>query len=44
MTHPDRWLVAMAMIGGTAGCAATLILWVIMTLPLALAEAIAGLR
>ena len=44
MTYLNRWLVAMAMIGGAAGCVATLILWMLVTRPLALAEALAGLR
>jgi len=44
MTYLNRWLVAMAMIAGTAGCLATVILWMIVTRPLALAEALAHLR
>ena len=44
MTYLERWLMAAAMVGGVAGCAATLILWMIVTRPIALAQALANLR
>lgn len=44
MTYLERWLMALAMVGGVAGCAATLILWMIVTRPLALAQVLAHLR
>jgi hypothetical protein len=44
MTYLDRWLMGLAMIGGVAGCAATVILWLIVTRPLALAQVMSSVR
>ena len=40
MTHLDKWLVGFGVVGGAAGCVAILVLWVILTRPLALLQAV----
>ena len=40
MTHAEKWLMAFGLVGGVAGCVATLVLWIILTRPLALVQAV----
>jgi hypothetical protein len=39
----DKWLIGTVVVGGAAGSLATVILWMLMTRPLALAEAVSRL-
>jgi hypothetical protein len=40
VTHLDKWLVGCGVVGGAAGCVAILVLWMILTRPLALLQAV----
>jgi len=41
MTDLEKLLIGLAVVGGAAGCVATIILWTILTRPLALVQAVA---
>jgi hypothetical protein len=43
MTGFDKWLIGMALVGGAAGTLATVILWMLLTRPLALVETVSRL-
>ena len=40
MTHAEKWLVGFGVVGGVAACVATFVLWMILTRPLALVQAV----
>ena len=42
MTRPDKWVVAVAVIGTVAGVVAAALLWLVLTAPVALATSIQG--
>ena len=44
MTTFDRWVTGTVVVGGMAASLATVILWMLLTRPLALAEALSRLR